>query len=958
MSTVNLEKIFAPKRIAVIGASDRQGSVGYTLMKNLVGSGFHGVIYPVNPKHESVLGIEAYPSVKQIPRQIDLAIIATPAPTVPELVKECAEAGIKGIIVISAGFKEIGEQGRKLEQEILQVAGSQNIRIIGPNCLGVIVPRIGMNASFAGKMPPEGQIAFISQSGALGTAILDWAVEEEVGLSYFVSIGDMLDVDFGDLIDYFGTDPRTESIILYIESLTNVRKFMSAARAFARTKPIIAVKSGRFAESAKAAASHTGALAGEDIVYDAAFQRAGIVRVEEIEDLFNCAEILAKQRNPKGPRLAIITNAGGPGVMATDALIKYGGKLAELSAGTLEELNKTLPPFWSHGNPVDVLGDAPPERFARTLQIVLRDEGVDGVLVILTPQAMTDSTGTAQLIAEVAQGARKPVLAAWMGGPSVREGVNLLNKKGIPTYASPEQAVKTFMYMYSYEHNLELLYETPKDIRVDFALDRKRVKEIFDLIMMEQRELLPETISKSLLETYGIPVSKPYPAWNADEAVAIARRIGYPVVLKILSPQITHKTDVGGVLLNLNSDEAVRAGFTKIIESVKAHVPEATIEGVTVQKMVQMRDSVEVIIGAKKDPTFGAVILFGMGGIATEVFRDRAVGLPPLNERLAQRLIESIKGYKILQGYRGHPPVNLDLLKEILIRISYLVVDYPEIKEMDINPLLIGPEGACALDARIVLDKELLATGAKPYSHLAIRPYPEEHVRQARMKEGTPVTLRPIKPEDEPLWHRMLKTFSEETIRFRFFRHIGEITHEFATRYCFIDYEREIAIVAEIEEDGERKLIGVGRLTSDPNLEEAELAVVVGDPWQGRGVGSLLTDYCIEIARERGIKRIVAEMLPDNEIILNMLRRRGFQLKREEDVITGVLELQPEGGQSAGGHPETDSSSSKPSSGPDESRSQAAETGSETTDSNGETAPNWEPNARTNDTESGDSSAE
>ncbi|MCR4404930.1 MAG: bifunctional acetate--CoA ligase family protein/GNAT family N-acetyltransferase [Candidatus Acetothermia bacterium] len=892
MSTRNLEKIFAPKRIAVVGASDDPGSVGQTVLRNLIGSGFAGVVYPVNLKRESVMGIAAYPSLKEIPKQVDLAVIATPAQTVPDLIEECGQAGILGVIVISAGFKEIGEEGRLLEEEILKRARPYGVRIIGPNCLGVIAPRMRLNASFAASMPQPGNLALISQSGALCTAILDWSAREGVGFSYFVSIGDMVDVDFGDLIDYFGADPQTRAIILYIESLTNVRKFMSAARAFARTKPIVVVKSGRFPEAAKAAASHTGALAGEDLVYDAAFQRAGIVRVEEIEDLFDCAEIVAKQRNPKGPRLAIITNAGGPGVMATDGLLTYRGKLAELSPETMERLNGVLPPFWSHGNPVDILGDAPPERYAKALEVVLQDKAVDGVLVVLTPQAMTDPTGVARQVIQVAKESTKPVLAAWMGGESVAEGIELLNKMGVPTYSTPEQAAKTFSYMYSYTRNLELLYETPKDIRVDFALDRKRVKEIFDLIMMEGRELLSETISKSLLETYGIPVAKPYPARTPEEAIALAERIGYPVVLKLLSPQISHKSDVGGVLLDLHSAEAVRKGFQEIVDRARRAEPKAQIEGVTVQKMIRAENGYEVILGAKKDPTFGAVILFGMGGIAAEVFQDRAVGLPPLNERLAQRLIESTRSYRVLKGFRGRPPVNLDLLKEILIRFSYLVVDYPEIEEMDINPLLISPEGAWALDARVLIDKEALAYGVKPYSHLAIRPYPEELVQRTKTKDGAPLTLRPIKPEDEPLWHKMLATFSEETIRFRFFYHIGEITHEFATRYCFIDYEREVAIVAELEEGGERKLIGVGRLTSEPNQEEAELAVVVGDPWQGRGVGTLLTDYCLEIARRRGVKRVFAEMLPDNERIIAMLRRRGFQMELAEDVVKGVKALE------------------------------------------------------------------
>ncbi len=888
MSTLNLDKIFLPKRIAVIGAGRNPSSVGRIVFKNLVSSEYDGGVFPVNPKGEEVEGINAYSSVSEIPEQVDLAIIATPAKTVPKLIEHCGKAGILGVIIISAGFKEVGKEGLKLEENILKNARPYGVRIIGPNCLGVIVPKIKMNATFTPFMPKAGDVALISQSGALCSAILDWSIQENIGFSSFISIGGMIDVDFGDLIDYLGTDGQTHSVLLYIESLTNVRKFMSAARAFARKKPIVVVKSGRFSESFKAAVSHTGALAGEDLVYDAAFQRAGMVRVEEVKDLFNCAEILAKQKRPIGPKLAIITNAGGPGVMAADALIKYGGELAVLSKETIDGLNGFLPSFWSHGNPIDILGDAPPERFGRVLEIILEDKGVDGVLVILTPQTMTDSAEVAHFAGEASKNSMKPLLTSWMGGRSVQGGIEILNQRNIPTYTTPEEAAKTFTYMYSYGRNLELLYETPEEIPIEFEFDRTKVSE---LVRREKEEVLSEVASKSLLELYGIPIVKSFPAKNGDEAGAIANEIGYPVVLKILSPQVTHKSDAGGVLLGLGSEEAVRRGFEKIMENVRGHKRDVVVEGVTVQKMIDEK-GYELIIGSKKDGTFGSVILFGMGGILAEVLQDRAISLPPLNERLAQRLVESIKGYKILQGYRGRPPVNLNLLKEILIRFSYLVVDCPEIEEMDINPLLIGPERAWVLDARVFIDKEAIERALRPYSHLAIRPYPKKYVRQERMKDGTPIILRPIKPEDEPLWLELLEGFSLETMRLRFFNVGQKAIHEMAERYCFIDYEREVAMVAQMHQDRGKKLIGVGRLVTNPDMETAELAVVVGDQWQNRGVGSLLTDYCIQIAKDRGVKRIIGYILSDNKTMLGMFTRRGFTLERKREVIHGILSLE------------------------------------------------------------------
>jgi len=888
VSIRNLDKIFEPHRVAVIGASDAPTSVGYTVLRNLVGSGFRGVVYPVNPKRESVQGIQAYKDIPSLPHAPDMAVICTPAGSVPALVRQCGEAGTRGVVIISAGFREIGPEGRRLEEQVRQEQRKfDGMRILGPNCLGLIVPGISLNASFAAATPAKGHIGFISQSGALCTSVLDWALDEGIGFSYFVSVGNMLDVSMGDLIDYFGSATETRSIILYIESISEAREFMSAARAFARTKPIVAYKAGRFAESAQAAASHTGAMAGVDAVYEAAFQRAGIERIFQIEDMFDCAELLARQQPPKGDRLAIITNAGGPGVMTTDALIDRNGELAELSDETMAKLNEFLPICWSHGNPIDVLGDAPPDRFAKTVEIVMKDKNVDAILVILTPQAMTDPTSPAEAVGKAVAHAHKPVLAAWMGGRVVAEGIQVLNEAGIPTYTTPEKAVRAFMHLVSYARNLQILHETPKDIPLEFTLDRQRLRGVFDTILTEGEEILSENVSKAFLEAYEIPVTKPQAARTADEAVDVARRIGYPVVLKIHSPQITHKTDIGGVALNLTSDEKVREAFEKIVSGAKEKCPEANIIGATVQKMVTYPNSFELIMGSKKDPVFGSVIMVGMGGTAAEVFRDRALGLPPLNEALARRMLESLKSWPLLRGYRGKPGANIDRLIEIIMRFSYLVADYPEIKELDINPLLVTPEDVMALDARVVIDRDLVVHTVRPYAHLAIRPYPEEYVTERKLKDGTSVVLRPIKPEDEPMWHELLSCCSTQSLWFRFSYLFKQTTHEMATRYCFIDYDRELGIVAEVEEEGQRRLIGVGRLVADANHEAAEYAVIVVDRWHGRGLGGLLTDYCLEVAKTWGVKRVVAEVSKENTRMLATFRNRDFQLndEQEQDVV-------------------------------------------------------------------------
>jgi acetyltransferase len=892
-----LDRIFKPKRIALFGANENPKSVGSMVLRNLVGAGFRGVVYPVHPTLEAVLGVPCHRDVGSIPRTADLAVICAPAAAVPQIVRECGDAGILGVIIVSAGFKEIGAEGRALEERIREEAlRFDGMRILGPNCLGVIVPPLGLNASFAADLPKAGHVAFVSQSGALCTSVLDWAIEENVGFSAFVSLGNALDVDFGDLIDYLGEDEQTRAVLLYVESIRDAARFMAAARAFARTKPIIAYKAGRFAESARAAGSHTGALAGEDAVYEAAFQRCGIARIHEIGDIFHCVELLARNQPPRGAKLAIVTNAGGPGVMATDSLIARHGTLADLTPETLAKLDESLPPFWSHGNPVDVLGDAPAKRLAKAVEITLADPGVDASLVILTPQAMTNPTAAAAAVAELAKTSGKPILAAWLGGKRMRKGVALLNGAGVATYSTPEEAVRAFMTLVGYARNLEALYETPREIPVQFSLDRGEIRKRFDaLVAQAGGTTLTETASKSLLEAYGIPTARPREANCPEEAARIADSIGYPVVLKLLSPDITHKTDVGGVALDLPDAGAVRGAFERIVTSARTMKPDARVEGVTVQPMVRKDVGFELIVGAKKDPTFGAVLLVGTGGVAAEILADRSLGLPPLNERLARRMLESLASWPLLRGFRGRPPVDIDRLIEVLIRFSYLVADFPEILEIDVNPLLATPSDCTALDARVILDPALLGRPVRAYEHLVLRPYPDEYVRREELSDGTAITLRPIRPEDEPLWTELLASCSPETIFSRFRAAIAWKRHDIATRYCFTDYDREIAIVAEIAEGERRKLVGVGRLIADPDHETVEYAVLVADAWQNRGLGGLLTSYCSEIARHWKLKRIVAETDPSNYRMVALFRNRGFTVRETEEEIVEVEKALPAG---------------------------------------------------------------
>lgn len=895
MSTRNLEKILNPRRVAVIGAANRRTDIGYAILRNLVSGGYAGAVYSLHTEPADVEGVKACENMSELPSEVDLAMICMPPSEVPGWVDDCGKAGIRGIVILSSGFRETGAAGLKIEEKIKRIAKRYDgMRIVGPNSMGVIVPSTRMNASYAGGMPQPGALAFISQSGALCTSVLDWAAQQRIGFSCFVSIGNMLDVSFSDVIDYCAGMGDTKSVMLYIESVPEARSFLSAARAYARTMPIVAYKAGRFPESAKAASSHTGALAGEDDVYDAAFRRAGIERVYDIDDLFDCAGLLSRRKLPCGGRLAIVTNAGGPGVMATDSLIASGGTLATLSAEAIHDLGNILPAAWSCGNPVDVSGDAAPERYVGAVRRVLEERGVDAVLAILTPQAMTDPEGTARALAALAGGSRKLLLAAWMGGESMAGGMRVLHESGIPAYANPGHAVHAFMHLVSHAANLRMLHETPLDVPVTFRLDPERRRRAAAEIFARAGKHLGTDDARALLEVYGIPVAKAYPADSPSKAVACARKLGYPVVLKIRAPGLSHKSDVGGVELNLRDATQVRAAYQRITASFREHCPDMVSGGVTVEPMVVMEHSLELIVGVKRDPTFGAVILVGAGGVAAEVLNDRALGLPPLNETLVRHMLESLRIWPLLQGFRGGPAMDRKLLVEILLRFSYLVADHPDIDEFDINPLLVSPSGLVALDARAaILPGPAAGRRARAYPHLALSPYPEHYVTRERLKDGSKITLRPIKPEDEPKWLEMLRACSQESIRMRFFSLISDFTHEMAVRYCVNDYDRELALVAEMEEEGGEIFVGIARLEADPDHTSAEYAVIVPDGYQGRGIGGLLTRRCMEIAKDWGVRQVIAITLPDNHSMVSIFRLHGFriQLHADGDTITATRRI-------------------------------------------------------------------
>jgi acetyltransferase len=884
-----------PKAVAVVGASEKQGSVGSAVMLNLGAGSFKGEVYPVNPKRDSVHGHKAYPSLSVLPPGVDLVVIATPAATVPDLIRQCGDAGIPAAIVVSAGFEEAGAAGQELMKELRAAALQGGVRVIGPNCLGFISPYSGLNASFGSVAPQPGSVAFLSQSGALGTAILDWTVKEKIGMSVFVSLGSMVDMSWAAMIDYLSTDPNTKSIVIYMESIGNAREFLSAARELALYKPIIVLKAGRHAEGAKAAMSHTGSMAGSDDVLDAAFDRCGIFRVKTIAELFYMAEALSKQPRPQGPRLAIVTNAGGPGVLATDALADEGGRLAQIAPETLASLDAILPASWSKGNPIDVLGDASPEKYCQAVQYALADPNVDSVLTVLTPQAMTNPTAVAKAIAALPNTNNKPLLASWMGGDTVAEGEAILQAAGVPCFPYPDTAARIMQYMWQYGERLRNLYETPQQVDDDASVqpDRMLAVTIIDKARKSGRNLLTEYESKQLFQAYGLPTVDTWLAETADEAVDVARRAGFPVVLKLNSTIVTHKAKVGGVRLNLEDADAVRAAFIGIKEAVTENVSAEAFEGVTVQRMVRF-EGFELILGSKIDIQFGPVLLLGNGGAYAEAIHDFAMGLPPLNTTLANRMLHKIRAFKVLNQIAKKSPQIMPELERVLVIFSRMVLDHAAISEMEINPLLVADKGLVALDARVTLNP----IGSETLTLPAIAPYPTRYVRHWTTKHGDEVTIRPIRPEDEPEMVGFHNRLSDSSVYHRYFSLLAldqRVSHERLAKMCFIDYDRQIALVVEEKnpKTGIPEISAVGRLVRGNRTQDAEYAIIVADEWQGRGIGTELLRRLLECARDMQVERVTADILPDNFIMQHISEKVGFELKRDADqkfvTVTRVL---------------------------------------------------------------------
>ena len=889
MTTRNLKALFEPKSIAVIGATNRPASVGGTVMHNLLAGGFSGPILPVNPGHDAIAGVLAYDGVADLPLAPDLAIVCTPPETVPGLIDELGRRGTRAVAVLTAGLGAEGPNGASLATDMLRAARPYLLRILGPNCIGLIVPDLALNASFAPGGARQGTIAFVSQSGALCTAVLGWADQQQIGFSRFVSLGDALDVDFGDVVDDLASDPKTRSILLYVESITHARKFLSAARAAARNKPIVAIKSGRVAEAAHAAKSHTGALAGADDVFEAAMARAGVLRAYDFEELFSVVETLARAGRRagrvRGNRLAIVTNGGGPGVMAVDALVLRGGRLADLARETMSALDDALPATWSKGNPVDIIGDASPERYAAALEAVLADPGADAVLVMNAPTAIADSTAVARTVADRLAGSDKAVVTCWLGGGDAQRARNVLSEKGLATYATPEAAVRGFLHAARYTALQSLLIETPANVPEDFAPDLDGARQVIAAVRADGRSLLTEPEAKDVLRAFAIPVVESRRAATPAEAVAVADELGYPVAVKILSPDITHKSDVGGVVLDLTSGYAVRGAADDMLERVRELRPEARIDGFTVQPMERRPDSFQLIVGLAQDSIFGPFVLFGEGGGAVEVIADKAVALPPLNMKLAAELVSRTRVARLMAGYRATPAVDIDAVCLTLIKVAQIAVDLPEVDELDINPLLVDRNGVIALDARIGLSEP----GRR--NELAIRPYPrelEEHVALGAV--GT-VLLRPIRPEDEEHHYAFLDQLTPQDIRFRFFGQIKQLPHSQMARLTQIDYDREMAFIA-VGPDGDT--LGVVRTVTDPDNEHAEFAIIVRSNLKGQGLGAALMHKMIAYSRARGTERIVGEVLRENRRMRDFVKRLGFaeyDLDDDPEAVSVVLDL-------------------------------------------------------------------
>ncbi|MEJ2453780.1 MAG: GNAT family N-acetyltransferase [Candidatus Thiodiazotropha sp.] len=877
MQSHYLNPLFSPNSIAMFGASERENSVGEVVFRNLLTSGFKGGIYPINPKHDKIQGVKAYKTIDAIGKPVDLAVVATPAKTIPAIVEACGQYGVKTMIILSAGFRESGPAGRRLEERVVEVAKEFGIRFIGPNCLGLIRPDRGINVTFGNNDAKPGNLALVSQSGAICTAILDWAEMNDIGFSTVISTGIAADLDFGDYLDYLVTDPKTDSILLYIEGIKDARRFMSGLRAAARIKPVIVLKVGRQAAGAVASMSHTGALVGSDETFSAALDRSGVVRVETVTQLFSAAKALSSRYRVYGDRLAIITNGGGPGVMAADRAVDRKIELAEFKDETIKQLNKVLPEVWSHGNPVDVIGDAPPERYRAAVDICLNDPGVDGAIVILTPQAMTQPDEVAKTLIELADHHKKPILTSWMGGNQIEGGRRLFNNAKLPSFRTLENAVDAFSYLSAYQKNQRLLLQTPaKTSRRHVQPDVEGARLIIESALSEQRKVLTEPESFALLGAFRINAVRNGIARSANEALILAESIGFPVAMKIYSPDISHKSDAGGIRLNISNAQVVRSTYRDLIEQVKETRPEAKIEGVTVEQMYQSPNGRELLIGIVRDPVFGPVISFGSGGTTVEVMGDSAIALPPLNRSLANDLINRTKAAKMLERFRHMPPANCEALLDVLLRVSTMACELPWIQEMDINPLILDDDGAVAVDARIRVDFPRPSTD--PYHHLAIHPYPANLVTRTQLPNGTNIVIRPIRPEDVDLERNFTRELSDEAKYFRYMSSVQELTPEMLMRFTQIDYHYEMALIAVTEVDNHEVELGVARYVINPDKKSCEFALVVNDKWQRQGIGHRLMHHLMEVARDRGLEKMEGEVLSNNFKMLDLMKSLNFSI--------------------------------------------------------------------------------
>lgn len=881
MSSHYLAPLFEPRSVALVGASERLEKVGGRVLENLIGAGYRGKLYAVNPKYRSVRGITCVPSMSDLPEAVDLAVIATPARTVPDVIARCGERGIRNTIVITAGFSEAGPEGQALERELLASAHAHHVRVLGPNCLGIMRPPLGLNATFARGNAFPGSLALVSQSGAVCTAMLDWATPNGIGFSSVISLGASSDIDFGEVIDYLASDDKTEHILLYIEGVKDGRRLVSSLRAAARIKPIIVQKVGRHPAGSRAAVSHTGAIVGRDDVFDAVVRRTGIVRVNTITQLISAAQALASHVHPSGDRLAVITNGGGPGVMAADRAAELDLPLATLSPETERKLSQALPEHWSHGNPIDLIGDAGPDRYRAAVKACLEDPGVDGIVTMLTPQAMTDPDSAAQAVIEAAAGAHKPVIACWMGESSVVQARVKLRQSGLPVFRGPEVAVETFAYLAQFYRNQRALLEAPGPLIELEAPDLPRARALVRSALADGRKVLTPTESKHFLAAFGIPNAESFVATTESEAAAIAERLGYPVAMKIESPDITHKSDVGGVRLGLSNAQAVSDAFIAMLAGIRQRVPNARIKGVSLERMLLSAHSRELMVGVARDPVFGPAITFGAGGIAVEVLRDRAVALPPLNGQLVGDMIHGTRVGRMLGQFRNLPPVDHQALERVLLRVSEMACEIPELEELDINPLVADEKGAIALDARVVLRE--VPEQRERYAHLAIHPYPTELVVLKKLPDGTEVVMRPIRPEDAEAEIEFVEGLSPQSRRMRFQSALRTLTPTMLARFTQIDYDREMALVAMVDDGGREKEVGVARYIRLPDGVSCEYAIVVADEWQGRGLGYALMERLIEVAGERGVKRMMGYVLAKNSGMLKMCEELGFRIEGDAD---------------------------------------------------------------------------